>query len=582
MAEKLADSPESAVATHSTAEVDATSATHTIAAPTAGQLSAGSATGVSAATRAAAMAAAHGTIGTARLNRLMNPSLGPDRRAPSAQPVETLPIGAAEAVRAPTGGQPLDTSVRGSVERAVGADLGHVRVHTGPAASSAAESLSARAFTSGKDIFLGPGESATDTRLIAHEAAHVVQGQRDPKVRRYTPTGGDEHEVQARRVEAAAVKETRSGPDTRAGAAQVNAAAVAPTAAPGDDGGILGAIRRRIAGIVGGLQTGWTALTRDAVDAVAVVQERTRSASSGLTSIAEGAIAGVQGMWSTARTTAAGLAQGLTSTLGRALSGLTGAVGAVKQALLKLDAGALSAARSATRPHQEGGFIAPGSTVAMSVTDSDLSNHRRWVSSGGTTGERLIRRRAKLREVDLTGVALSQARLLNVDLAHVQLTGADLSDADLLEAVLNEVVLREANLQGARLGGAYILNCDLTAARLDGADLAKAQLHHVDLSRASLRRARLVRTEAYHTSFTEVDLSEADLSNALLSEPDLRGADISSAVLDGASLTGARIWNLRGTPASAAGIRCDWVDVAPPGQVPQREGPEMLQRITGC
>src|SRR5438874_209152 len=106
MAEKLADAPDSTVAARSTAGADVTSPTP--AAPTPGQLSiaSASAAGVSDATRAATMIAAHATIGTARLNRLMNPPVGPDRRAPSVQPAETLPIGAAEARHAPTGGQP--------------------------------------------------------------------------------------------------------------------------------------------------------------------------------------------------------------------------------------------------------------------------------------------------------------------------------------------------------------------------------------------------------------------------------------------------------------------------------------------
>ena len=41
-------------------------------------------------------------------------------------------------------------------------------------ARAAAESLCARAFSLGKDIFLAPGESITDARLIAHEAAGAL------------------------------------------------------------------------------------------------------------------------------------------------------------------------------------------------------------------------------------------------------------------------------------------------------------------------------------------------------------------------------------------------------------------------
>ncbi|MBI2910610.1 MAG: DUF4157 domain-containing protein [Chloroflexi bacterium] len=58
---------------------------------------------------------------------------------------------------------------------------GDVRVHAGPDAAAMAARLGARAFTSGREIWLGPGESPTDARLMAHELAHVAQ-QADGRV----------------------------------------------------------------------------------------------------------------------------------------------------------------------------------------------------------------------------------------------------------------------------------------------------------------------------------------------------------------------------------------------------------------
>lgn len=91
------------------------------------------------------------------------------------------------ALRAPGGGQPLDPGVRARVEPALGADLGPVRVHEDAGAAQAAESIQARAFTHGQDIWLGAGESPGDLGLMAHEATHVVQ-QRDD-IRRKPPAG---------------------------------------------------------------------------------------------------------------------------------------------------------------------------------------------------------------------------------------------------------------------------------------------------------------------------------------------------------------------------------------------------------
>ena len=81
-----------------------------------------------------------------------------------------------------TGGRPLESALRRSMERRFGTDLGHVRLHhDGPAAESA-QSVRAKAYTVGNHIVFGaeryqPGTS-DGARLIGHELAHVVQQSR--------------------------------------------------------------------------------------------------------------------------------------------------------------------------------------------------------------------------------------------------------------------------------------------------------------------------------------------------------------------------------------------------------------------
>jgi hypothetical protein len=72
-------------------------------------------------------------------------------------------------------GQPFNPKVQGAIESQTGFDMSSVRIHSDDTAHSANRSLRARAFTHGTDIWLGPGESPHDLRLLAHEAAHVVQ-----------------------------------------------------------------------------------------------------------------------------------------------------------------------------------------------------------------------------------------------------------------------------------------------------------------------------------------------------------------------------------------------------------------------
>jgi hypothetical protein len=91
-------------------------------------------------------------------------------------------LGGAEAAvaRARDGlGAPLPDETRDRFARALGADLGGVRVHTDGAATAAAAAIGARAFTIGPDIYFGQGQydpSGSDGKLLlAHEVVHTVQ-----------------------------------------------------------------------------------------------------------------------------------------------------------------------------------------------------------------------------------------------------------------------------------------------------------------------------------------------------------------------------------------------------------------------
>jgi hypothetical protein len=74
-----------------------------------------------------------------------------------------------------TGGRALTSDQRAPLEGALGADLTAMRVHTGDRAAGAAAALGARAFTIGRSVVLGAGESVGDRALLAHEATHVLQ-----------------------------------------------------------------------------------------------------------------------------------------------------------------------------------------------------------------------------------------------------------------------------------------------------------------------------------------------------------------------------------------------------------------------
>jgi hypothetical protein len=115
---------------------------------------------------------------------------------------DVIPEIEADIQRERGGGQALDGGARAQMEPALGADFSGVRVHTGSQADTLNRSLSARAFTTGQDIFFKQGEyspgSASGRELLAHELTHVVQ-QGGGRVKRKLTVGAvdDSYEREA-------------------------------------------------------------------------------------------------------------------------------------------------------------------------------------------------------------------------------------------------------------------------------------------------------------------------------------------------------------------------------------------------
>ncbi|WP_337022496.1 MULTISPECIES: pentapeptide repeat-containing protein [unclassified Pantoea] len=115
-----------------------------------------------------------------------------------------------------------------------------------------------------------------------------------------------------------------------------------------------------------------------------------------------------------------------------------------------------------------------------------LEAHRRWLTSKGAEGERLILQGVNLSQVNLRGAQLERASItgsdfFNTDLSHANLRGASLHRCD-----FRKTILRGAQLSGASLRGALFSLTDLSYTDMRGADLFST-----DLRGACLRSARL-------------------------------------------------------------------------------------------
>ena len=78
-------------------------------------------------------------------------------------------------------GSPLDDATRTTMESTLGTSMSDVCVHVGAESDQLNHAITAKAFTTGSDVFVrsdnwAPGSSSTQ-RLLAHELTHVAQQQ---------------------------------------------------------------------------------------------------------------------------------------------------------------------------------------------------------------------------------------------------------------------------------------------------------------------------------------------------------------------------------------------------------------------
>jgi hypothetical protein len=100
------------------------------------------------------------------------------RRAAATVGLEGGPVGddLSQRIESKRGsGSGLGESTRNSMEGAFGADFSGVKVHQDAESDQLSRNMTAKAFTTGQDIFLRQDQNAGDHSLIAHELTHVVQ-----------------------------------------------------------------------------------------------------------------------------------------------------------------------------------------------------------------------------------------------------------------------------------------------------------------------------------------------------------------------------------------------------------------------
>lgn len=139
------------------------------------------------------------------------------------------------------GGSALDSHTRERLGSSLGGSLAEVRVHTDETADALARSVSARAFTTGEDVYFAEGEYSPGTAegesLLAHELTHVVQQRGAPTDGPLVASEpGDPLEVEAQAAAGATGGRPSQGAETAdaAGLQRETATATPPAPAPED------------------------------------------------------------------------------------------------------------------------------------------------------------------------------------------------------------------------------------------------------------------------------------------------------------------------------------------------------------
>lgn len=113
-------------------------------------------------------------------------------RQSDGQPPAASPQLESRLQRAKASGSPLADDTRTEMEDAFSSDFSGVHIHTGQEAASLNQSLGARAFTHGSDIFFNHGEyqpqSTQGKHLLAHELTHTLQQGQGIQRAAHSPT----------------------------------------------------------------------------------------------------------------------------------------------------------------------------------------------------------------------------------------------------------------------------------------------------------------------------------------------------------------------------------------------------------
>lgn len=158
---------------------------------------------------------------------------------------------------------------------------------------------------------------------------------------------------------------------------------------------------------------------------------------------------------------------------------------------------------------------------------------------------------ADLRDMNLAGVILNNARLIMADLTGANFQEAKMSNADLLHAKLENTNFTGADLSQTNFGyakaelhGANFERTVLFMASFSQANLKNSNFNNAHLVVAKLLGANFQGSSFVNADFNRAELNKANFRNAILTNAKLRGAYLSEADFSNAHLEHSRIYGI--------------------------------------
>ena len=172
-----------------------------------------------------------------------------------------------------------------------------------------------------------------------------------------------------------------------------------------------------------------------------------------------------------------------------------------------------------------------------------------------------------LRFADLSGLNLTESRLLDEDL-----TSSDLSYANLNGAIFEQCILHGINLEHAKLSGSKMGRQSLFRAKMDFADMSGVDLSRGNITLTSAVCADFGNANLDHAGVDDTNMDGARLVNASFksawidgvnfANADLTGANFEFATIRATTFPKATLKNVRFYKTEFIGVNLDGVDLS--------------------